>query len=331
MTKDYYMNELVSVIVPIYNAERYLKTCLECLRQQTYSNIEIVLVNDGSVDKSLEICEEYKKKDSRIKVISQMNKGLAGARNTGIRCSKGKYIIFLDADDYIATDYIDYLKSMIVNDVDLSMCMLKVTDHYEKNRKIGKDYSVETIDTHEFFRRSLNSTKYTSVCGKMFEKEFFKGVLFPEGMLHEDIYILADLMKNVKAINVGSESGYYYVKHAGSITTSKFTERKFDLNISNERYTQEILNLYPDLRQATEMFLIHGYSILIKQIPFKQKSEYSNYINTGIKKARENLLSNLRDSMISKGEKALCVVTSTNYILIKLLWYVYDRIKFRVA
>ena len=330
MSSDY-KKDLVSVIVPIYNAESYLNDCLECLRQQTYNNIEIVLVNDGSVDKSIEICEEYKKKDSRVQVISQENKGLAGARNTGIRCSKGDYLVFLDADDYIAVDYIDYLKSMIVNGIDLSMCMLKVTDRYEKNRTIGENYNVETIDTHEFFRRSLNSTKYTSVCGKMFKKDLFNGVLFPEGMLHEDIYILADLMKNVKTINVGSKNGYYYVKHAGSITTSAFSGKKFDLNVSNERYTQEILNLYPDLKRVTEMFLIHGYSTLIKQIPFKQKIEYSNYINEGIKKARANLLLIMKDSMISKSEKVLCAITSTNYIAIKLLWYAYDKIKFRIG
>lgn len=318
------MQKLVSIIIPVYNAEKYLDNCLKSVLGQTYKNIEIVLVNDGSTDKSLSICEEYQKKDSRIKIFSQDNKGLAGARNTGLDKMTGEEVAFLDADDYIAFNYIAYLKAMLKPEVDLSMCTLKVTDAYGCNSLIGDNYSVKTINNHDFFKESLNSSRYTSVCGKLFKKSCFKDIRFPEGKLHEDIYILAELMMNVNFINLGSESGYYYVKHAGSITTSKFSERKLDLNISNERYTNKILEYYPDLIDAANAFKIHGFSVLIKQILDEDREKYSECITKWITFARKQTVGIIFSPVVAKKEKVISIITCTNYSIIRKMWGFYD-------
>ena len=102
-------NDLISIIIPIYNVEKYMEKCLNSVVNQTYNNIEIILIDDGSKDKSREICDNYAKKDNRIKVVHKENNGVSSARNTGIDMSKGKYITFIDSDDYIDTDYIETL------------------------------------------------------------------------------------------------------------------------------------------------------------------------------------------------------------------------------
>lgn len=114
---------LISIIIPVYNAERYLENCLNSVINQTYSKLEIILVNDGSTDNSVEICEKYEKKDNRIKVFNQQNKGGAAARNFGILNSKGKFISFIDSDDWVDNRYIEILYNNIVNlKADLSVC-----------------------------------------------------------------------------------------------------------------------------------------------------------------------------------------------------------------
>ena len=127
------MNELISVIVPIYNVEKYLERCLDSIIKQTYKNLDIILVDDGSIDNSTKICDEYVKKDSRIKVIHKENGGLSDARNVGIDNSDGKYICFIDSDDYIELDMIENLYDGIVKNNANICCCGKLLE-YEKNK-----------------------------------------------------------------------------------------------------------------------------------------------------------------------------------------------------
>lgn len=321
-------NDLVSIIVPVYNVQFYLSYCLDSLIMQTYKNIEIVLINDGSTDESLKVCKSYAVKDSRIKIISQQNQGLAGARNAGINNSFGNFLVFIDPDDFVTSDYIEYLMSLMDETVDISLCMLKVVNRYFIPENIGKYYMKEKIDKHEFFKRSLNSTRYISVCGKMFRKECIAGLRFPVGKLHEDIFILADVVMRTRGIVVGDKAGYFYVKREGSLTTSDFNERKFDLNQANSIYTDKVIKAFPDLSDLALAFIIHGYSIIIKQIPLNETEKYKHYIQRSIKFSRCNLLKVLVSKLIDKKEKILCLITCTNYLFIKFTWKIYDKSKF---
>ena len=125
------MEDLISVVVPIYNVEKYLKTCIETIIKQTYKNIEIILVNDGSTDNSLQICNEFKEKEKRIKVINKKNGGLSDARNIGLKKAKGKYICFIDSDDFINEKYIEELHSLIIkNNAQIAICSFENVNEF---------------------------------------------------------------------------------------------------------------------------------------------------------------------------------------------------------
>lgn len=134
------MKDLVSVVIPIYNVEKYLRKCIETVIDQTYTNIEIILVNDGSTDNSLQICNQFKEKDKRIKVINKKNGGLSDARNVGIKNAQGKYICFIDSDDFISEKYIEELHNLIVeNKAQIAVC------GFENVNEFGKSISKKEI------------------------------------------------------------------------------------------------------------------------------------------------------------------------------------------
>lgn len=321
---------LVTVIVPVYNVQPYIAYCLDSLVHQTYRNMEILLINDGSTDDSLRICRAYSRKDSRMRVITQKNQGLAGARNTGLDNASGDFIAFIDADDFVAADYIECLLQAFRDDTDISMCPLQVTGHYFLPPLIQKHYRMEEIDAHTFFADSLQNTNDLSACGKMFRRQCISPWRFPPGRLHEDIFIMADVVMSARKIVLGSTAGYFYVKRKGSITTSDFNRKKLDLIEADHLYTTKITDRFPDLRDLAAAFTVHGYSAVIKQIPRSQYREYQSCIAGCIKQSRRHIVSILKNHRISGKEKVLCMITCTDYDIIKAAWKIYDAVKYKM-
>lgn len=321
---------LISIIVPVYNVESYLKFCIDSLISQTYKNIEIILVNDGSTDRSKKICEDYANQDNRIILINQKNKGLSGARNTGVKNCNGEYLTFVDSDDYIDKDYIECLYNMIDSNIKISMCQLDVATNYNTKNNICDNYDKAVISKRNFFLNSLSDNRYLSSCGKLFHISLFDNVIFPEGKLHEDIYVLGEIISKVDYIAFINNKKYFYIKRGNSITTNRFNEKKFDLIEAANRYTSIILEHYPDLYNNTIVFRNHQISSLVKQMSYDDYKKYNFFIKKLINSSRKNLKIVISDNTIPLNEKLLMIVDCTNYILIKLFWKIFEVKKFLV-
>lgn len=252
--------ELISVIIPIYNVEKYLKTCIESVIQQTYKNLEIILVNDGSTDNCLNICNKYKAKDSRIKVINKKNGGLADARNVGLENSTGIYIAFVDSDDFIEKDMYEMLyKELEDNRADIAGCDYYIY-HTLKNSKSDIITKEKEIMTTEEALIKMNQLRGfgISACNKLYRKEIFKEIRFPVGRISEDWFIMYKILDKAKKIVYNPVAKYYYRQRTGSITklnkinwmaldaateVLEFTKRKYPRAILSSRFAYINVNL----------------------------------------------------------------------------------------
>lgn len=213
-------NELVSIIIPIYNTEKYLKVCIASACSQTYKNLEIILVDDGSTDSSPRICEEFKEKDSRITVIHKENGGLSDARNYGIKFANGRYITYLDSDDYLSPNYVeDSVNMCINNNADISIMQMRFISEHEngvtKNENTG---NIILFNSYDAIKESLYQKKF-SCCApsKLYKKEIMDGIYFPVGRLSEDLAICHEILGKAKIVAYSSDYGYYYRQHNKSI------------------------------------------------------------------------------------------------------------------
>lgn len=224
------MKDLISIIVPIYNVERYLDKCIQSIINQTYSKLEIILIDDGSPDDCPQLCDEWAKKDSRIKVVHKKNGGLSSARNSGLDIFTGKYVAFVDSDDWIDEKYIETLyKNLIKHNVDISM--VSYNRHETDNifnpysgvdsRVITKD---EAIKDFCYFRKNLAGGTWDKLC----KAELFKTLRFPVGLNSEDRYTNAVIYSKSNSIYYDNTPLYSYRIRENSICTAKFNSHFFD-------------------------------------------------------------------------------------------------------
>ena len=222
----------VSVVVPVYNVEKYLKRCLDSIVNQTYKNIEIILINDGSKDNSRDICEEYEKNYENISLINQANGGLSAARNTGLKHVNGEAVTFVDSDDWLELDAIEYyVESMKKNNVDMVVTNnVRIKDYQEEI--VQPDNIKEAVLTQEeyakkFFKIGGNSIEYYA-WSKLYKREIMEGVEFPVGLFAEDVLGTFRYMKNAQSIVYSNRVTYnYFINDSG--LTAKFGDKDFDL------------------------------------------------------------------------------------------------------
>jgi len=217
-------NFLISVIVPVYNVEKYLSNCLDSIINQTYRNLEIILVDDGSTDGSVKICDDYAKKDNRIIVIHKENGGASTARNKGLDIAKGDYISFIDSDDYINCYMLEHLLNAIIRDnTDISICKIKFTKSLVESCNDNKDGISSVIMVDDVYEKLYNGQglEMTSPCNKLIAKSVFKDLRYPVGIINEDIAILHLLMDRIREVSYINEIYYYYYQHDASVTHKK--------------------------------------------------------------------------------------------------------------
>ena len=241
--------DLVSVIIPVYNVKPYLQMCADTVFAQTFRNLEIIFVDDGSTDGSGEICDELALKDPRVKVIHQENGGLSDARNTGIEASTGSFLYFLDSDDAISPVTIAHLWTACIR----TKADVAIGDHIrfseEKIPEERRNFSSESLNAEEAIRRMLLNQGYTNTAwGKLFRRELWSDMRFPKGLLNEDLAVIYDVMVQVKKVVVVKDALYFYRVRKGSIMTSRIGERNLPLLDTSERVTNMIIEHYPSLR-----------------------------------------------------------------------------------
>lgn len=214
------MKPLISVIIPVYNVENYLERCVKSILSQTYDNFELILVDDGSVDSSGRLCDDFAQSDARIRVIHKQNDGVAYARNTGLDAARGEYVTFVDGDDYVTVDYLEFLYDMIVNgDCEISMC--GYSNAYENGRIVNVfsaadeiHYTSAAFALSEIFYGRLSA----SSCCKMYKRELFDSVRFEKYTLGEDTFTTYRLLLEVKRVAYSGCSKYFYYYRSDSAT-----------------------------------------------------------------------------------------------------------------
>lgn len=322
--------DLISIIVPIYNIEKELKECIDSLIEQTYKNIEIILVDDGSTDNCPMICDEYKKKDERIVVIHKKNGGLSDARNCGIYESKGEYLTFVDGDDMVTNNYCQFLYDTLKqNDADISIGKPKMI--YADGIEVNKNYSDCFIGTNEEIldRLLYDNGIDLSACFKLYKKELFKDVSFPVNRLYEDAATTYKLIDKAKVIAVNTtEAIYIYKIRNNSISNCDFNEKKLDLIISTKEMTDFIKNKYPRLEKGCNRRLMYAYLSTLTQLA-RSKKRYKKIEKELISYIRHNKNDVLRDKKTPKRDKIGIYSLCFGFCGYKILWQIYARVSGR--
>lgn len=226
------LEPLISVIVPIYNVEKYLDRCIKSIVNQTYSNLEIILIDDGSQDNCFKICNKWAELDNRIKVIHKENGGLSDARNVGLKMAKGEYIGFIDSDDFISKYFIELLhRKLVETKSDLIQCdYLKVNDNYlEKEKSVKTDFDIEIFNTEEALRLLIEEKKINQVVwNKLYKKELLQKIRFEYNKLNEDDFFTYQVFAKCNKIAYINLPLYYYLVRNQSIMGKKYSIKRLD-------------------------------------------------------------------------------------------------------
>lgn len=300
------MDELISVIVPVYNVELYLEKCLESIRKQTYQNIEIIIIDDGSTDTSGEIADAFSRREERASVIHKRNGGLSDARNVGISLATGQYITFIDSDDYISDDYIAYLYGL------LKKYHVKIASSFY-NMVFASDESTNNVDkvvegcvtASEAIQRMLFRNNMShNAWGKLYSRDLFStpptidfsGYIdderyrfcvpvyqnqyrFPCGIINEDLALVYYLVMEAGRVAYGTKKTYFYVSNPDSITKTKVKKRDFQVFPLYEMVSTIILKEYPFLKSAVLEFQETIYVKLLKRLILNKQNEFSGEID----------------------------------------------------
>ena len=251
------MKKLITVIVNVYNGEKYIKKCIDSVINQTYKNLEILVINDGSTDKTLDICNSYK--DKRIKIITTKNQGLSLSRNVGIDNAKGEYLYFVDADDFIERDTIEYLYNLCKKyNSDISTCNPLTIFDYNFEKKDTEE-KITILDTYDMLKKVLLLENMAGTTwNKLIKKELHNGIRFEDRIIN-DVLVTYRLVLKANRIVYSNQIKYYYLKHkdCASIDGYEKIERSVDFyNAINERY-EYIKKIYPSMIE-NEIGLLRG-------------------------------------------------------------------------
>lgn len=302
------MDKLISVIVPIYNVENYLVKCIESIINQTYSNLEIILVDDGSHDNCHIICDKYAKKDRRIKVIHKKNGGLSDARNAGLDIATGEYISFIDSDDYISLYFYEKLeKVMEISDSDIVECdVLKFEINDEIREFSNKDLEFDVFDNKDAMKSLiLNNRLSTIACNKLYKKEITSGLKFKVGKTNEDDFYMYLAFDKANKIAKLEDKLYYYLQREDSIMGRHYGLNRLDeIEAKYERFKYIECN-YKELnllaKQDVIFSCLYSYQRLLKEGEKldrkKGKKILNRYINNIMFTKEEYLCLNLKNKI----------------------------------
>lgn len=313
--------DLISVVVPVYKAEDYLNRCIDSILSQTYRNIELILINDGSPDNCPSICDAYAIEHSRIKVIHKENEGVSVARNKGIEIAKGKYIAFVDSDDYIHPGYLNALMFMLSNsEAQISICAYKKVFDSEIN-EINVSNDFEIISDLTAMDMLLNDQSKCTPWGKLYNINLFKDVRFPEGKIMEDMFVMPKLFSKAKVIALNSQELYYYNQEGLSITRSSFNYKKLDIVEAALSWKDHTEVNYPTLFEKASM---HYYATVQDNCIYLSKVKDIYGISI-YKKYKKELISNFSNIINSKysSKRTKIKVVLLKYGLFRLFFKLY--------
>lgn len=326
-------NSLITIIIPVYNIEKYLRKCIESVIEQTYKNIEIILVDDGSMDNSGEICDQYKEKDSRILVIHKRNGGLSDARNSAIDIAKGKYLFFLDGDDYIEKDSIEYLYNIITKykcQIAIAQTQL-VWDGKEKIKRnkdnCKREEKIKLYNNESALEAMLYNTEFTNnACNKLYDTKLFTNIRYPIGMLYEDLATTYKLISLAKKIVLSSRITYnYLVDRNTSIMNSSYNSKRMQSLIFTNEIISFVKEKYPSIELAAISRMYMECLFILLKLPYKKKYSNDNKIvHNFLKKYRWKVIKNKK---LPIKQKLLCIVAIGGRVPLRIVWDCKEKIK----
>lgn len=268
------MKEVISIIIPVYNVQKHLDRCLKSIANQTYRDLEIILINDGSTDKSPEICDNWAMYDKRIKVIHKENTGPGDSRNVGINNATGDYLSFIDSDDFISIYYFEYLLKLIkMGDYDISTCEFNRTSKYINIFEYKPNYNQYKVITGKDVLEGKDDIQ-VAPWGKLYKRELFNELRFIKSDMHEDVNLKYKLMYLTSNIISGMEKLYYYFENNNSLMRSKFSLKNlciFDVLIDNYNYFKE------KNEEAYEAIILMAYLNTCLEYYKDIKTKYKDY------------------------------------------------------
>lgn len=327
---------LISIIVPVYNVDKYLYDCINSIVNQTYSNLEIILVDDGSTDKSAAICDEFSNKDSRIKVIHKKNQGVAIARNVGLDAAHGEYIGFVDSDDVIKVDMYEFLlNNLLDNDTDISICGIEKVDENLKTLSfMNPDTSFNKVFSKNDAMDSLceNRVINFSFVDKIFKRDLFKNLRFRENILFEDMDLMYKIIDRADKIFYSSNPKYFYRIHFGSIIHKDFSIKRLDSIYVYKEFLVFIKNSYPNLLDKAKCYFLELCFINLFEILESKSKKFNNEKNkliVTIKKVYKDVKSSIYFNKKLKLKVFLLNINAKLYLYFYKLFLTFKNTKLR--
>lgn len=317
---------LISVVIPVYNVKPYLEQCLKSVVSQSYRNLDIIIIDDGSTDGSENICSCYAMDDARIRCVHQKNMGLSGARNTGIDLSRGEYITFIDSDDFIEDDMIEKLIQYIRPGVDILSCGFMYCD--ENGKKLSEECSskIQMLSGEKqmeglFYNRFCT----TAAWGKIYKKSLFRAIRYPVGKYHEDVFTTYKLLDISQGMIILNEALYWYRQNSNSIMHQKFSLAHLhgiEGSLERERFVSAN---YPHLKNAAKASVVYSCCRCSERMIL---SDYRDpAIEKGIKGLiRKNLLVFVIWGSNSPKTKAFALLNAVSVTALRLIYKVYSHI-----
>lgn len=279
----------ISVIVPIYNVEEYLPRCVKSLLKQTYRNLEIILVDDGSTDNCSSLCDEFEKQDRRIKVIHKANGGLSDARNAGMKVMTGEYVSFIDSDDWINIHFYEVLMDVINKEnCDIVQCEREIL-HEDKGEfcSVIKEYHVDIYDAEKALKLLIEENKFKQVVwNKLYRRESIT-LEFKKGKTNEDEFWTYRVFGKANKIAYVNAPMYYYFQREGSIINSKYSLRRLHVIEAFVERHEYIKKNYPMLEKKSQFSVycacLYAYQMSIKYLGKEDKKQACKYIKDIVK------------------------------------------------
>lgn len=269
---------MISIIVPVYNVEDYLEECLESIKNQTYTDIEVILVNDGSTDGSKEICERYCQQNPRFHFINQKNQGQSVARNNGVAVSTGEFITFVDSDDVISEKYIEMLNNYMNDNVDIVECEYRVTRTvFDKLKELENPQIVFEGNSEEAVKECCNyGLTYSPVC-KLYRRKLLEDFPFITGIIYEDVYHGVGILKFIRKMVKIDYVGYYYREYSGSTMQREFSKKNLDIFTSSDKLVELFVSdekLLPYIGKfLVQIVTTHHKDFIRRDNPYQQVYE----------------------------------------------------------
>jgi len=285
--------DLISVIVPVYKVEAYLDRCVQSIVDQTYTNLEIILVDDGSPDRCPQMCDEWAKRDRRIRVIHKENGGLSDARNAGMEVVAGEYIAFVDSDDWLAKAFIENLYNAVVsNDCEVAGCVFRMTDRMQEEEVAAEANVIRIVDRHTAVSDLIDDKIRQVVWNKLYKRALIQDIPFEKGKLHEDEFWSYQVLGRITRYAEIDYIGYFYFQRQESIMGNFYSLRRLDALEAKENrqfYLQKYMPVLIEHGQRNLFFscVYHGQLAL----KYLKDSERKTALELLKKKSRQWRLS----------------------------------------